>query len=72
MCLLWVMRQRAEAELPGKGLDGAPDMVVFLSLCEMVCLLAVEAYAMSLLCVIQQEMKLRSLPSWNLLVLRRN
>lgn len=32
----------------------------FLSVCEMVCLLAVEAYAMSLLCVIKQEMKLRS------------
>lgn len=41
-------------------MDGAPDMVVFLSLCEMVCLLAVEVYAMSLLCVIKQEMKLRS------------
>lgn len=68
LCLLWVMRQRAEAELPERERVGRG----FLSVCEMVCLLAVEAYAMSLLCVIKQEMKLRSLPSWNLLVLRRN
>lgn len=51
---------------------GAPDMAVFCPVCDMVCFLAVEAYARSLLCVIEHEMKTRWLPGWNLLLLGKN
>lgn len=54
--MLWVMRQRAEAELSECRVS-APGLLTWLSfsLCEMVCLLDVEAYARTLLCVIKHD-----------------